>query len=384
MLRISNLTKAYRIYDRPIDRLAELLTHRPRYKDFFALNDVSFTLERGKSLGIVGENGSGKSTLLQLIAGVLTPTSGTINCHGIVLGLLELGIGFHIEFTGRQNIFLYGDVLGLPRSLIKSKLDEIIAFAELGEFIDRSLRTYSTGMRMRLAFSLVASLDPDILIVDEALTVGDNYFQKKCLDHIMKIKEAGRTIVFCSHSTYQIGMFCEETLWLKQGAIEKHGDTLHVLAAYEAYQLRKGEQTDCEGQTRHNNAPVRITSLEILNKLPISRGEDVRLRICTEAISDELPFHVMVSLKFGVDFGVYATGTHLSGRPPIRGRQREIIVTYPKIPLLGGYYWFHVRTFDDQGMIIYHDKILLDPELEVRKENNERGFCYLDNHWEIR
>ena len=384
MLRVSNLTKAYRIYDRPTDRLIELLTHRTRYKDFFALKDVNFTLEKGKSLGIVGDNGSGKSTLLQLIARILTPTSGKIEHDGSVLGLLELGIGFHIEFTGRHNIFLYGDVLGLSRVLIRSKLDEIIAFAELGEFIDRPLKTYSTGMRMRLAFSLVAALDPDILIVDEALTVGDNYFQKKCLDHIMKIKEAGRTIIFCSHNTYQIGMFCEETLWLKQGALEKHGDTLHVLAAYEAYQLRRSEKADHEGQKRYADTPVRIVSIEILNKLPISRGDDLRLRIRIEAISDELPFHVMVSLKFGSDFGVFATGTHLSGKPPIRGRQREIIVTYPKIPLLGGYYWFHVRAFDDQGMIIYHEKILLDPKLEVRKENNERGFCYLDNQWEIK
>lgn len=384
MLHVSHLTKAYRIYNRPTDRLIELLTHQIRYKDFFALKDVSFMLERGKSLGIVGENGSGKSTLLQLIAGVLTPTSGNIEHYGSVLGLLELGIGFHIEFTGRQNIFLYGDVLGLPRSLIKSKLDEIIAFAELGEFIDRSLRTYSTGMRMRLAFSLVASLDPDILIVDEAITVGDNYFQKKCLDHITKIKEAGRTIIFCSHSTYQIGMFCEETLWLRQGRIEKHGDTLPVLAAYEAYQLQKGEHIEREGQTKQADTPVRIASIEILNDLPISRGEDLRLRIQTEAISDDLPFHIMVSLKFGADFGVYATGTHLSGKPPICGCQREIVVTFPKIPLLGGYYWFHVRAFDDQGMIIYHEKILIDPELEVRKENNERGFCYLDNYWEIK
>ncbi|MDS4029481.1 MAG: polysaccharide ABC transporter ATP-binding protein [Candidatus Competibacter sp.] len=384
MLCISNLTKVYRIYNRPTDRLIELLAHRKRHRDFFALKEVSFALEQGKSLGIVGENGSGKSTLLQLIAGVLTPTSGNVQYRGSVLGLLELGIGFHAEFTGKQNIFLYSDVLSLPRSLIKSKLDEIIAFSELGEFIDRPLKTYSTGMRMRLAFSLVATLDPDILIVDEALTVGDNYFQKKCIDHIMKIKEAGRTIIFCSHSTYQIGMFCEETLWLKRGAMEKHGDTMHVLAAYEAYQLRKSEQADGEVSARYTNAPVRITSIEILNDLPISRGEDLRLRIHTEAVSDDLPFHLMISLKFGADFGVYATGTHLSGKPPIRGRRREITVTYPKIPLLGGYYWFHVRAFDDQGLVIYHEKILLDPELEVRKENNERGFCYLDNQWEIK
>ncbi len=383
MLNVSNLTKIYQLYDNPTDRLIELLTHKKRHRDFFALKDVSFALEQGKSLGIVGENGSGKSTLLQLIAGVLTPTSGSVQYHGNVLGLLELGIGFHIEFTGRQNIFLYGDVLSLSRSLIKSKLDEIIAFAELGEFIDHPLKTYSTGMRMRLAFSLVATLAPDILIVDEALTVGDHYFQKKCLDHITKIKQAGHTIIFCSHNTHQIGMFCEKTLWIKQGTIQKYGDTLPVLAAYEAYQLRKGEQSEYEGRIKYANTPVRITSLEILNDIPISRGDDLRLRIYTESISDEIPFHVTVSLKFGTDFGVYATGTHFAGKPPIRGYQREITVTYPKIPLLGGYYWFHVRLFDDQGIITYDEKILFEPELEVRKDSNERGFCYLENQWEI-
>ena len=383
MLQVTNLTKAYRIYERPLDRLLELLTRRSRYRNFYALQDVSFTLQPGISLGIVGENGSGKSTLLQLIAGVLTPSNGSIQYSGNVLGLLELGLGFHIEFTGRQNIFLYGDVLGLPRTLIKAKLDAIIDFAELGEFIDHSLRTYSTGMRMRLAFALVATLDPDILIVDEALTVGDNYFQKKCLDHITKIKESGRTIIFCSHSVYQIHMFCEETLWLKHGHLERYGDTAQVLAAYEAYQLQKGEQINAEGQAKYAQAPARITAVKILNELPISRGDDLRLEIHTEAIADDLPFHVMVSIKYGTDFGVFATGTHLSGQAPIRGRKRKITVTYPEIALLGGYYWFHIRTFDDQGMIIYHEKIVIEPELEVRREGKERGFCYLDSRWEI-
>lgn len=383
MLSITNLSKAYRIYQRPTDRLLELLTRRVRYRNFYALQDVSFNLERGKSLGVVGENGSGKSTLLQLISGVLTPTRGSVTCYGKVLGLLELGLGFHVEFTGRQNIFLYGDVLGLPRSLIKDKLEQIIEFAELGAFIDHSLRTYSTGMRMRLAFSLVASLDPDVLIIDEALTVGDNYFQKKCLDHISKIKESGRTIIFCSHSVYQIHMFCEDTLWLKQGRVQGYGDTAKVLAAYEAYQLQKGELANRAKQEQQGAIPVRITAARILNPLPIARGDDLQLQIETEAISETLPFHIMVSLKYGADFGVFATGTHLSGQSPLRGRKRRITITYPKIALLGGYYWFHIRTFDDQGMIIYHEKILIDPELEVRREGKERGFCYLENHWHI-
>ncbi|PIE82808.1 MAG: hypothetical protein CSA09_05195 [Candidatus Contendobacter odensis] len=188
-LQVSKLSKVYRLYDRPVDRLKELLFRRRYHSDFTALQDVSFELKRGRTLGIVGDNGAGKSTLLQLIAGTLTPTSGRVEHNGSVLGLLELGVGFHVEFSGRQNILLYGDVLGLPRQTVQARIDEIIAFSELAAFIDRPLKTYSTGMRMRLAFSLIASLDPDILIVDEALAVGDIYFQKKCIDRMTDIKK---------------------------------------------------------------------------------------------------------------------------------------------------------------------------------------------------
>ena len=381
---VSHLSKAYRLYDKPTDRLKELITRNTYHREFFAIKDVSFSLKRGKSLGVIGDNGSGKSTLLQLIAGVLTPSRGQIRYDGRILGLLELGIGFHIEFTGKQNIFLYGDILGLPHSLIKTKFNEIVDFSELEEFIDHPMKTYSTGMRMRLAFSLVAALDPEIMVIDEALAVGDNYFQKKCLDHMSKIREQGRTIIFCSHSTYQVGMFCDETLWLKKGAVERHGETLPVIAAYEAYQLKRSERADNEPGAKYANMPVHIVSVEIVNLLPISRGDDLRVRIVTQCIAEDLPFHVMISLKFGADFGVFATGTHLAGKPPLMGRHREIIVIYPNIPLLGGFYWLHVRVFDDQGLLVYHEKTLLDPELEVRKENNERGFCYLENQWEIR
>ncbi|MCB1771412.1 MAG: ABC transporter ATP-binding protein, partial [Candidatus Competibacteraceae bacterium] len=223
------MSKAYRLYDQPIDRLKELLFRQRRHSDFVALREVNFDLPHGCTLGVVGNNGAGKSTLLQMIAGTLTPTTGTIERDGTVLGLLELGVGFHAEFTGRQNIFLYGDVLGLPRRLVQAAFDEIVAFAELESFIDRPLKTYSTGMRMRLAFSLIASLDPDILIVDEALSVGDVYFQKKCIDRMMEFRNRGRAILFCSHSLYQISMFCDETLWLEEGRVRQHGQTSRVL-----------------------------------------------------------------------------------------------------------------------------------------------------------
>ena len=380
-LRVSGLTKIYHLYDQPIDRLKELLFRQPCHSDFVALRDVCFELPHGRTLGVIGDNGAGKSTLLQLIAGAMTPSSGTIERDGVVLGLLELGVGFHAEFTGRQNIFLYGDVLGLSRRLVQTRLDEIIAFAELEAFIDRPLKTYSTGMRMRLAFSLIAALDPDILIVDEALSVGDVYFQKKCIDRMLEFRNRGHTIIFCSHGLYQVSVFCDETIWLQEGRIRMHGQTLQVIPAYEAWQAQRSVQRDQADAGKHFDIPVRIISLELLNELPCQRGDDLRFRLRIENASSDLPFHISFSIKMQNGYGVFATGTHLIGHSPLRGRDHEILITYPKIPLMGGFYNAHARIFDDQGLMIYHEKIL--NEFEVKKDSLELGVCYLENNWSI-
>ena len=379
-VRVEDLNKIYRLYEQPIDRLKELLFRKSKHMDFVALQNINFCLSKGKTLGIVGENGAGKSTLLQLIAGILTPTSGEIHIKGNVLGLLELGLGFHIEFTGLQNIFLYGDVLGLSRRFVESKLDEIISFSELGSFITQPLKTYSTGMRMRLAFSLVSSLDPEILIIDEALSVGDMHFQKKCIDRMTNLKSRGRTIIFCSHSVYQVGMFCDEVLWLKDRTIFMHGETARILPAYEAYQMRK-EESDNTYQAASVNKPAVISDLTVVNDLPLKRNSDLKVRILVESISEDLPYHVSVSIKMDDGRGVYVTGTHLLGKPPLRGRQREIIVTYPDIPLMGGVYSVHARIFDNEGLMVYHEKILSD--LEVFKDSKELGVCRLNNNWQV-
>ncbi|MCP5195258.1 MAG: ABC transporter ATP-binding protein [Gammaproteobacteria bacterium] len=380
-LRVSGLSKIYRLYDQPVDRLKELLFRTQRHHDFVALQEVSFELPHGRTLGIIGDNGAGKSTLLQLIAGTLMPTAGKIEHDGTVLGLLELGVGFHLEFTGRQNIFLYGDVLGLPRRQIQRRLDEIIAFAELAAFIDQPLKTYSTGMRMRLAFSLIASLEPDILIVDEALSVGDMYFQKKCIDRMTELRNRGQTVIFCSHSMYQVSMFCDETLWLRRGCIHRHGQTDQVIPAYEAWQAQRSAQREQAETGPRPDMPVRIVSLELLNPLPCQPGDDLCFRLQLESIRDDLPFHVALSIKMDNGRGVYATGTHLTDQPPLCGRRREVRITYPRSPLLGGFYSAHARVFDDHGLMIYHEKVLSD--IEVRKNSRDLGICYLENRWEI-
>lgn len=383
VISVNNLMKIYRVYNKPIDRFKELLLKRRNHSEFVALQGINLQLRKGETLGIIGENGAGKSTLLQLIAGTLTPTSGSISVKGRVLALLELGIGFHPDFTGKENIFFYGDILGFPRGFVQSKYDEIVEFSELGDFMDRPLKTYSTGMQMRLAFSLVSSLDPDVLIVDEALSVGDMHFQKKCVDRISDFKNRGITIIFCSHSTYQVGILCDKVIWLKGGKIEMYGDTEKVIPAYEFYQLEKDRKSieKAEILTVNAGCPAVIRALELLNKTPVNRGDDIRFRLLVECMDDTLPYNITLSIKMDNGRGVYVTGTHLSGKPPICGKKREIIISYPKAPIMGGVYYAVARVFDDKGLIIYHEKPM--PPFEVRKDSLEFGVCYFNNHWEI-
>jgi len=383
-LRVIELSKVYRLYNKNIDRLKEFFTKETKHIDFVALDRASFSIKKGETLGIIGDNGAGKSTLLQLIAGTISPTSGEIIVNGKVLALLELGIGFHPDFTGRENIFFYGDILGFPRRFIQSKFNEIVEFSELGDFIDRPLKTYSSGMQMRLAFSLISSLEPDILIIDEALSVGDMHFQKKCIDRIMEFKNKGITIIFCSHSAYQVIILCDNVIWLKEGKIEMQGEAERVVPAYEFYQLDKDRKMHESSKKLpvSSDCPVVIKELEILNKLPAKRGDDLSFRLSIECIDDSLPYNVTLSIKMDTGRGVYVTGTHLAGKGPIHGKKKEILITYPHIPIMGGVYYAHARVLDDKGLMVYHERVI--PPFEVVKDSLELGVCYLENRWEIR
>lgn len=383
VLIVKDLTKIYHIYDSPLGRLKEFFVRDKKHVDFAALSNISFVIKKGETLGIIGDNGAGKSTLLQLVAGTLTPSAGTISVTGRVLALLELGTGFHPDFTGKENILFYGDILGLPRSFVQSKYKEVVEFSELGDFIDRPLKTYSTGMQMRLAFSLVSSLNPDVLIVDEALSVGDMHFQKKCIDRIADFKKKRVTIIFCSHSTYQVSILCDKVIWLKGGRIEMAGDTEKVIPAYEFYQLEKDRKGIEKSEVISLNAecPAVIREFQLLNSAPLKRGDTLRFRISVECMDDILPYNVTLSIKMDNGRGVYVTGTHLSGKPPICGKKREIIISYPKAPIMGGVYYAVARVFDDKGLMIYHEKPM--PPFEVQKDSLEFGVCYFDNHWEI-
>ncbi len=243
-IQITNLSKCYHIYSRPRDRLKQFLysgysrfhkgNTRRYFREFWALRDVSFTIKRGETIGIIGRNGAGKSTLLQMICGTLTPTEGTVSVNGRIAALLELGAGFNPDFTGRDNIYLNGSVLGLSKSEIDNKLKSILEFADIGEFIDQPVKTYSSGMYVRLAFSVQACIDPDILIVDEALAVGDIGFQYKCFKRMEMLKKQGTTIIMVTHSTGSILEYADRCLVMRDG--ELIGDTTDVLAAVLAYE----------------------------------------------------------------------------------------------------------------------------------------------------
>ncbi|TCL07368.1 ABC transporter ATP-binding protein [Sodalis ligni] len=255
-IKIENISKCYQVYESPTRRLKEFIfprldyylgkTPRVYHEDFWALKDVSFDLPRGQTLGIVGRNGSGKSTLLQIIAGTLSPTGGNVQVNGRVAALLELGAGFNNDFSGRENVYLNASLLGLSREETDDRLDDILSFADIGRFIDSPVRSYSSGMLVRLAFAVQAQIDPEILIVDEALAVGDAKFQAKCFARLKKLKQNGTSILFVSHATEQIVTHCDRAMLLDGGKMQALGTPRDIVNRYLdiLFGKRKSQNTD--------------------------------------------------------------------------------------------------------------------------------------------
>ncbi len=243
----SNLSKVYRLYAAPRDRFFEALTGRPRHAEVRALDDVSGGIAKGSVLGVIGENGSGKSTLFKILAGTTAATSGSVSLPGRVASILELGSAFHPDDTGRRNVILQAALSGLSREEVAAALPEIEAFAELGDFFDRPVKTYSSGMQMRLAFSVATAVLPDVILLDEALAVGDGRFQKKCVDRIFELKASGKTIFFCSHAMYYVSTLCDRALWLNAGRVEAAGDAQSVVLEYERFLARKDRRVAPHG-----------------------------------------------------------------------------------------------------------------------------------------
>ena len=258
IIRAAKVSKCFRIYRHPSDHLKELISFGRRrfHEPFWAVRDVDLDLPRGCCLGIIGENGSGKSTLLRMIAGVVRPTSGGIEVSGRVSALLELGAGFNPQFTGRENIFLYASILGFTDPQTRERIPSIEKFAEIGEFIDRPVKTYSSGMFVRLAFAVAIHMDPDILIVDEALSVGDFFFQQRCIRRIQQLKHQGVTIVFVSHDLEAVRSLADRAIWMDHGKVHLEGKTDDVVSKYLAAMVTRGRKEVMEEEAIGKPLPV--------------------------------------------------------------------------------------------------------------------------------
>lgn len=244
VIEVEKVSKVYPLYDNPIDRLKETLslTKKNYHKDFYALNNINFSIEKGETVGIVGTNGSGKSTILKIITGVLNPTQGNVRVSGKISALLELGAGFNMEYTGMENLYMNGTMMGYSKAEMEKKIPAILEFADIGDFVYQPVKTYSSGMFVRLAFALAISVEPELMIVDEALSVGDAFFQAKCFSKLEEIRASGTTILFVSHDMLSVKKLCDRAIWIEKGAIRADGDASEVCEAYLRMQIEENNR----------------------------------------------------------------------------------------------------------------------------------------------
>ncbi|MFC0592288.1 ABC transporter ATP-binding protein [Ottowia pentelensis] len=368
-LRLAGVGKEYRLYDSPRARLKSLLTGRALHRSHWALRDVSLQLERGQCLGVVGHNGAGKSTLLKLITGTVRPTQGRIERRGRVTAILELGAGFHPDFTGRQNLYFGGSLIGIEHAQMAALEAQVLAFADIGEAIDRPVKTYSSGMVVRLAFALVTAVEPDLLIIDEALAVGDQRFQKKCIERIQTFREHGCTILFCSHSPYHVRQLCDAALWLDHGRVMELGPTEAVIGAYEmhtrllagpenraapAVAVKDSTPAPALAQAAATILSVEIADLDETVDPPLLQTSDLVVTITVRGRDDERPnIGFMIEQSQGV--GITSLATHEDGAAPTQvapGVWQSVLI-FPELGLHSGQYVISAFLFDASGLVVY-------------------------------
>jgi lipopolysaccharide transport system ATP-binding protein len=311
LLEVQNVSKVYRFYRRPLDRL-----FRKPSSEFWALRDVNVSVERGEVLGVIGPNGSGKSTLLQIVCGILEPTRGRVVSQGRIAALLELGAGFNPEFTGRENAMLNGEILGIPRREMERVFPDIEKFAEIGAFIDRPVKEYSTGMYVRLAFSIAIHVDPEILVVDEALAVGDAIFANRCVKKFEDLKQRGVTVLFVSHDLGLVKRLSDRAALMVEGRVAEYGSPKDVVNRYVGMVLERQPQTKpnvLSGSFRHGDGASRVLSVEMLPSVSVMPGDAVTIRVRAKAEKDlEKPMvGILIRNRLGID--VFGTNTRIEG-----------------------------------------------------------------------
>lgn len=414
-ITVNNLHKEFKIYDRPQDRLYEILTRRQRHKVYHVLSDISFAVPDGQSIGIIGDNGAGKSTLLKMLVGTLQPTSGTIDMQGQVAALLELGAGFHPEFTGRKNIYLNASLLGVPDENIHELEQDIIEFSELGQFIDRPVKTYSSGMYVRLAFSIATMVKPDILVIDEALSVGDMAFQKKCVERMNEFRAQRKTMAFCSHSMFHVQELCDIAIWLDQGKIREIGESDKVVGHYEHFCNSKkvyhsiredmpdesgtgsdGEAGSEDGATdssakteakqvqdcRINKLSVR--SMEGEDLTSVQALQDIRLTMEVEVLADNIEgnfgFAFMKSSEEPIASFLTTSVEGVEKGPFHKGDTFEVSLVVRNIAMRVGDFYVLGGLADKSGLLWYETKFSKQLHIDA---NKGVGPLIMESQWSV-
>lgn len=389
LVRLNHVSKDYPIIRTGAGRLQtvfELLTGRAVHDFYRAVENVSFDIRRGESWGIIGENGAGKSTLLKIVAGVVKASHGTITVNGRISALLELGTGFHPEYSGRDNIFLASALMGRTRAETRAQLDSILSFADIGSHIDQSVKTYSSGMVVRLGFAVATALSPDLLVTDEVLAVGDESFQKKCMRWMEEFRTRGGTLLLCSHSMYHVQSLCQQTMWIHDGKMRMQGESFAVTQAYLAHHEAKNRK-DVPAQSNAStiNAPFpMLAALWIedhaggLREL-FDMSEDICL--CgTYLTPDDQPTVLMAGIIRMDGTPVFGTFSNDSGFSANRLAPRVFgfRVVFRRNALLPGMYHFRAHTLDEHGLRMFDTREVV---LTIRGQTRDHGFVRLEHQW---
>ncbi len=387
-IRVRDLSKTYKIYGSPYGRLIEQLPWNKRlhHKPVHALQNVTFDVAQGQCVGLIGANGAGKSTLLKILSGTSFPSGGEYTIRGRIASLLELGAGFHMEFTGRENIYMNAAMMGMSRREARQRVDQIVDFSELGEFIDAPLRTYSSGMICRLGFSVAVAADPDVLIVDEILSVGDMHFQRKCIDKIFDYKSQGKTLFFCSHSLYDVRQICSDVIWIHQGKVQMHDDAITVTNEYSTFQSRLGDYADQIGEVESDEKLPRILSAKLVDpdsgeeKDTFTSGEPFGVRMHVKNGREPEPLTIGMGVTRRDRAILFSASTEMDG---VTFDAEEGIVTFvvPRLSLLAGQFTVMTGIMDGHGVHRYH-QMPTDKELCVHS-GKEVGLFREEHRWSI-
>lgn len=400
------LSKCYQLYQQPKDRLKQFLWphrwfgSRKYYRELWALRDIDLTVMPGEVVGIVGQNGSGKSTLLQLICSTLTPTYGEVQINGRVAALLELGAGFNPEFTGRENVLMSAAIMGLNQSEIADRIEDIIDFSGVRDFIDQPVKTYSSGMYVRLAFSVAITVDPDILIIDEALSVGDGAFARKSFDRIMQMRDAGKTILFCSHSLFQIESLCTRAIWINQGQIVVDGNSAQAVSAYQSF-LDKSVSNSAP-ETPFSNKTVSVSDIQpapgsahlkkvklLINGISshhaLIESNQSNIWICVSFASDpSLPCPTVAMTLQTKDGRTLTSAATWEDRFNVFRNHAgcaKIFLKINQLPLLKGEYLISIYLLCERGLHLY-DSAESIAILHVKQTGRLQGYFSIPHQWE--